>query len=214
MIGASIFKADGALRYFEDPTKDGRSIGNASDYRSGMDVHYSSGVFNRAFYILSHKPGWNVKTAFLVFAEANKNYWTEFTDFYDGACGVFKATEDRGMPVADAEDAFSQVGVASCIGMEEVEEQHKGSVAKDEWVYYGPFNSSSPLRATMNGTGDADLYVKAGSQPSSSNYDCRPYEPDSSESCTVQGNEAIYIAINGYSDAEYTLTLRYGKPMD
>ena len=56
LIGYSIFKEDGkALRYMEDPARDGRSIGSALDYRSGMDVHYSSGVFNRAFYFYYKK---------------------------------------------------------------------------------------------------------------------------------------------------------------
>ena len=177
-----------------------------------MDVHYSSGIFNRAFFILSHKEGWNAKTAFLVFAEANKNYWTEFTDFFDGACGVFKATADRGLSVDDAEDAFAQVGVPSCNDIEETEEKFSGDVAKDEWKYFGPFSSSSPLRAIMRGTGDADLYVRAGDQPTSSKYDCRPYEPDTSESCTVPGAEAIYIGINGYSAASFELTVKYGSP--
>ncbi|AIY67417.1 PPC domain-containing protein [Pseudoalteromonas piratica] len=29
--------------------------------------------------------------------------------------------------------------------------------------------------STANGSGDVDLYVKKGSQPTTSDYDCRPY---------------------------------------
>lgn len=50
----------------EDPTRDGRSIGHFDDYVSGMDVHYSSGVYNRAFYLLSNSPSWNIEKAFRV----------------------------------------------------------------------------------------------------------------------------------------------------
>lgn len=38
---------------------------------------------------------------------------------------------------------------------------------------------------TMSGSGDADLYVKGGSAPSVSTYDCRPYGGTTSETCSV-----------------------------
>ena len=40
-VGTRIFKRNGALRYMDDPPKDGKSIGHARDYKNGMDVHYS-----------------------------------------------------------------------------------------------------------------------------------------------------------------------------
>lgn len=111
LVGADIFKASGALRYMQDPTLDGRSIGHQDDYTAGMDVHYSSGVYNRAFYILANKTGWDVQSAFMVFAVANQNYWTASTNFNDGACGVVSAATDLGLSTTDVEDAFLQVGV-------------------------------------------------------------------------------------------------------
>lgn len=42
-----------ALRYMDNPSRDGRSIDNANRYRRGMDVHYSSGVSNNVFYLAS-----------------------------------------------------------------------------------------------------------------------------------------------------------------
>ena len=38
LVGAEIFKGDGALRYLDDPTKDGVSIGSANDYYDGINV--------------------------------------------------------------------------------------------------------------------------------------------------------------------------------
>src|SRR5262249_33083230 len=38
-----------ALRYLCTPSKDGMSIDNAKDFTQTMDVHFSSGVMNRAF---------------------------------------------------------------------------------------------------------------------------------------------------------------------
>ncbi len=110
-VGSDIFKSGDGLRYFEDPTRDGRSIGHASDYFEGMDVHYSSGVFNRAYYLLSNKEGWDPRKAFDVFVLANQAYWMPDSSFVDGACGVINAAFDLGYPWFDAYEAFSIVGV-------------------------------------------------------------------------------------------------------
>ncbi len=112
LVGADIFKASGALRYMDDPTRDGRSIGNAADYRDGINVHLSSGVYNKAFYLLARTTGWNTKTAFQIFARANQLYWTPSSTFNQGACGVEKAASDLGFKVADVTAAFSKVGVS------------------------------------------------------------------------------------------------------
>lgn len=112
-VGAEIFKAaNKALRYMDDPTKDGKSIGNAANYRPGLDVHYSSGVYNKAFYLLAKSTGWDVRKAFTAFAKANQTYWTPSTTFINGAIGVRKAAVDMGLPAADVVAAFAGVGVA------------------------------------------------------------------------------------------------------
>ena len=51
------------------------------------------------------------------------------------------------------------------------------------------------------GTGDADLYVKLGSQPTSSSYTCRPYLSGSTETCTISnpGAGTWYACSYGYS---------------
>lgn len=115
LVGAQIFKGTGALRYMANPPQDGRSIGHASNYTSGMDVHYSSGVYNKAFYTLATKAGWDTVKAFKVFAKANKDYWTPSTDFNNGACGVETAATDLGFVKADVTAAFTAVGV-TCPG--------------------------------------------------------------------------------------------------
>ncbi|NMH64465.1 M4 family metallopeptidase [Shewanella salipaludis] len=110
-VGYDIVKGNGALRYMDDPTKDGRSIGDAADYTSGLDVHYSSGVYNKAFYLLAKKNGWDTHKAFDVFVLANQMYWTPTSDYNQAACGVESAAADRGYSVADVAAAFSSVGV-------------------------------------------------------------------------------------------------------
>jgi len=120
-IGPEIFKAkDEALRYMDHPSKDcgaGRtpgnwcSIENVKDYNDNIDVHYSSGVFNRLFYLMGSAKGWNARKAFDVMVQANMNYWTSTTSFQAAACGVLKATKDLKYPVAAVNKAIKAVGL-------------------------------------------------------------------------------------------------------
>lgn len=118
LVGSAIIKGPAglALRYFKDPTADGESIDNASNYTDQMDVHYTSGVFNKAFYNLATQPNWDIKKAFEVFLTANRIYWTSDATFDSAACGVAKAANDLTYPVEDVVISFKDVGVdANCI---------------------------------------------------------------------------------------------------
>jgi zinc metalloprotease ZmpA len=54
LIGEKIYLGSrGYLRSMSNPRGDGASIDHYSQYRSGMDVHYSSGLGNHFFYLLS-----------------------------------------------------------------------------------------------------------------------------------------------------------------
>jgi len=110
-VGADIFKGSGALRYMDQPGRDGASIEHAEQYHDGIDVHHSSGVYNRAFYLLSRTPGWNTRKAFEVFVDANRFYWTETSDFARGACGVIQSAQNRSYASAEVVAAFAAVGV-------------------------------------------------------------------------------------------------------
>jgi hypothetical protein len=58
------------------------------------------------------------------------------------------------------------------------------------------------LKFVMSGgTGDADMYVKFGAQPTDTVYDCRPYVSGNSETCTIATAQAgtYYINIKGYA---------------
>jgi len=112
LVGPEIFKGTGALRYMNNPIQDGRSIDNAANFTSSMDVHLSSGVYNKAFYLLATTAGWTTKTAFQVFARANSLYWTPSSTFSTGACGVQTAATDLGFNVANVTSAFAAVGVS------------------------------------------------------------------------------------------------------
>ncbi|MEQ1512554.1 MAG: M4 family metallopeptidase [Lysobacteraceae bacterium] len=209
LVGAQIFKAAGALRYMANPPQDGRSIGNAANYTAGMDVHYSSGVYNKAFYTLATKPGWNTQKAFQVFARANDLYWTASTDFNQGACGVQTAATNLGYTVADVTAAFTAVGV-SCGGgggtgtvvlNVNLPAAAAGNVTGNYAVSI-PAGTTKLVVATSGGTGDADLYVRLGAAPTTTLYTCRPYTGGNAETCTINNPTAgsvYYINVRAYS---------------
>jgi pseudolysin/vibriolysin len=115
LCGASIMKGQGALRYFKNPTQDGVSIDNAKNYNDSMDVHHTSGVFNKAFYNLAMTPNWDIRKAFGAFLLANQMYWQKEATFNSAACGVAKAAADLGYEVNDVIVSFNGVGVdANC----------------------------------------------------------------------------------------------------
>ena len=51
------------------------------------------------------------------------------------------------------------------------------------------------------GSGDADLYVRRGSAPTTSTYDCRPYKSGNAESCSFDPAQAgtYHVMLVGYS---------------
>ncbi|WP_434631546.1 M4 family metallopeptidase [Chromobacterium sp. CV08] len=113
LVGADIFKQSGAaLRYMANPPQDGRSIAHARNYYSGLNVHYSSGVYNKAFHLIATSPNWNTRKAFEVFVDANRLYWTANATFNSAACGVIRSADVRGYNSADVVKAFTAVGVS------------------------------------------------------------------------------------------------------
>jgi pseudolysin/vibriolysin len=214
LVGHEIFKGNGSLRYMANPPQDGGSIDNAADYTSGLDVHYSSGVYNKAFYLLATKTGWDTPKAFKVFARANALYWTASSTYNTAACGVETAAGDLGFSVADVTAALSSVGV-SCNGGGGGGGSTGGPLTKGVPMT----NQSAPTGSSVNytlvvpagatnlsitmsgGTGDADMYVKFGSAPTDTVYDCRPYKSGNAESCTFAAPSAgtYYVRLKAYS---------------
>ncbi|KFI12811.1 hemagglutinin [Vibrio coralliilyticus] len=212
VVGADIFKSEGGLRYFDLPSKDGRSIDHASQYYDGLNVHYSSGVYNRAFYLLANKAGWDVRKGFEIFTLANQLYWTANSTFDAGACGVAKAAADMGYNVSDVEDAFTTVGVnASCgttppptgdVLVKGTPVTNLAGARSSETFYTFTVDSASSVVVSISGgTGDADLYVKAGSKPTTGSYDCRPYRYGNSEQCSLSATPGTtyHVMLKGYS---------------
>ena len=213
-VGADIFKGTGALRYMSNPTQDGSSIDNAANMTSSMDPHYSSGVYNKAFYNLATKSGWNTQKAFQVFARANRDYWTASSTWNNGACGVQTAAGDLGYTVADVTAAFTAVGV-SCAGgggggggttggalANGVGKAISGAAGSSQvWTLAVPAGSSALKFVSAGGTGDSDMYVKFGSAPTTTSYDCKSEGGTNAETCNIATAQAgtYHVLIKGYS---------------
>ncbi len=129
-----------ALRYMNDPSADGSSadclsrplanssgascgrtyaelvayakanIANPED-RQGYIVHTASGVFNKAFYLMSLQ--FSIKTSYKIMLHANTKYWTPNTNFTTGACGVLHATKDFKLNTNIVRTVFNKVGVST-----------------------------------------------------------------------------------------------------
>ena len=110
-MGEHVMKYSPAMRYFIQPSQDGMSIDHVNQYYNGIDVHHSSGIFNKAFYHLATSNGWDIKKAFMAYATANQLYWSSRSNFQSGAEGVCKAAQQLGYESSAVRSAFSQVGV-------------------------------------------------------------------------------------------------------
>lgn len=207
LVGADIFKSSGgALRYMCDPPLDGRSIGSANHYLNGMDVHYSSGVFNKAFCLLANSGGWSVQEAFQVFAKANQDYWTSGATFRSAAIGVVDAAADLNLDTTDVESAFAAVDVNVGDVCSQIQTLDNG-VATDsfggsagEWRCFSltvPDTATDASFVLANATkgrkgrgGDADLYVQHAALPDTVRYDCASVSNTSNENCLIDTPEA------------------------
>jgi serine protease len=66
-----------------------------------------------------------------------------------------------------------------------------------------PNGASNLLFAMYGGTGDADIYVKYGTPPTSSSFDCRPFSAGNNENCFFPAPRAgvWYVTVRGFSAA-------------
>jgi serine protease len=71
----------------------------------------------------------------------------------------------------------------------------------DRYTWDIPAGVAQNTVSISGGSGDADLYMRFGSQPSTSSYDCRPFRFGNNETCTFTNPSAgtWHIGIHAYS---------------
>jgi serine protease len=72
---------------------------------------------------------------------------------------------------------------------------------QQNWTMAVPSGASNLVFTLSGGSGDADIYVKFGSAPTTSSYDCRPYVAGTSETSTMSPVQAgtYYVMVNAYA---------------
>ncbi|MCP3058112.1 M4 family metallopeptidase [Myxococcus sp. K38C18041901] len=115
-----------ALRYMDDPAKDADSLDCYGDYSSGVDVHYSSGISNLAFALLSKggthprgKTTVNVtaigpEKAGRIFYKANTDIFTQSTTFEQAKTYTVQAARELGYDAATVQ-AVGDAWAAVCV---------------------------------------------------------------------------------------------------
>jgi Zn-dependent metalloprotease len=120
-LGRDIFRGNDALRFMCNPPQDGNSIDHVDDYFNGLDVHYSSGIMNKAFCLASggiNATAVNVRRMGEAWYRANDDFWTTSSNFVQACEGIIDAATALGFSAAEItaiDQAWQQVGV-SCNG--------------------------------------------------------------------------------------------------
>ncbi len=106
------------------------------------------------------------------------------------------------MVTGEADNQYTPGGGGTPTAWGGLDEQ--GSLARNaKKTFTTPTLEAGTYQFTMTGTGDADLYVKVGREPSTSSYDCRPYKTGSNETCkvTLAQPTTIGVMVNGYASS-------------
>jgi Zn-dependent metalloprotease len=205
-----------ALRYMDDPPADGASIDNYGDYFSGLDVHFSSGIANKFFYLLVQDPAVSMDEAATLWYRALTLYMTPSTTFAGASTATTSAATDlfgaSSAEVAAVRDAWTGVGVVSFETFD-TRGNLSGSTGQElGFQFVAPSGASAVQFTISGGSGDADLYVRHGSAPTQQVYDCRPYLNGNNETCTfVPAQSGTYhVMIHAYSSfSGVTLTAKH-----
>ena len=126
--------------------------------------------------------------------------------------GVETATTDLGFVKADVTAAFASVGVSCATTpppttggtLTNGVAKTNISAATGTSVNYTmvvPAGATGLKFVQAGGTGDSDMYVKFGSAPTDTVYDCRPYASGNAETCNIATAQAgtYYVRMKAYS---------------
>lgn len=196
MIGELITRpvAGDALRFMDDPTRDGISIDNYADYTNGIDVHFSSGIANKAFFLTATDPALGIEDAADVWYRALVFYMTPSTTFPQAREAAVQAATDLfgagSSQVAAVEAAWEEVGVASFEPFSEDPNLSAAVGGELRFQIQTPPGATALQFSTTGGTGDADLYVRFGSPASITQFTCKSEGPTTAESCIVNAPQS------------------------
>ncbi|WP_224372739.1 M4 family metallopeptidase [Hyalangium versicolor] len=205
--------AGDALRYMDDP-----AVAAGDDYYPPTSLYGGAGIVSLAFKLLStggthprlkslvRVTPVGVEAAARIFYRANSVYFTASTNFAGAKVATGLAASDlyggTSVQVTAVDQAWRAVGVGlpatPCVTQPLLSGAASSTVTA---AFAVPAGASRLSVRIQGGTGDADLYVKQGSAPTTSLYDCRPYVAGNEEGC-VFANPAAgqwYVMLRGYA---------------
>ncbi|WP_323381847.1 M4 family metallopeptidase [Myxococcus dinghuensis] len=227
MLGEDVWTPDiegDAVRYMNNPTRDGSSLDRYEDYSAGVDVHYSSGISNLAFYLLSEGGvhprfplptpvvGIGIEKAARIFYKANTDLLVPNANFESAKTLTEAAAAQLGYDaatVASVKAAWEAVGVGIVVRHQDLPLDNGVPVAVDDlrgrWRYFAlsvPEGAKNLRFSLSGGTGDADLYVRYNNAPTAGTYDCRPFKTGNNEECSFAAPAAgkWFVAIYAYAN--------------
>jgi len=226
MIGEDIWTpatAGDALRYMANPTQDGSSYDYYPERYTGTSdnggVHSNSGIANLAFKLLvtggTHPrgktttavTGLGMQQAGAIFYKANTDLFTASTTFAQAKSYTEQAATALGYSAASVTQAWQAVGVGVPVPSTALTNGValtglSGASGSQKFYYLDVPAGKAVTFALSGGTGDADMYVKFGSQPTTSSYDCRPYLSGNNETCNIAAKTTtgrFHVLLNGFS---------------
>ncbi len=218
LVGEDIWLASPALRYMNDPAADGTSLDFWTSTAGNVDVHYSSGIANLAFYLTAHGgthprgksstvvTGIGMYDAARIFYLANTGNLTPSASFADArtatvaaAATLFGAASTQAQQVANA---WTAVGVLPPPDYHVIDTRTGLASTSADLSFSYPTNGATAIKFVIaGGTGDADLYVRFGAAPTQTVYDCRPYTSGNAEVCEFNPAQAgtYHVMIHPYA---------------
>lgn len=223
-IGEDVYTpatAGDALRHMDDP-----AVTGALDYYTPplpSNVYEISGISNLAFALLSkggtHPRGKStINVTGIGVEKAGRSFYKANTDFFTASTTIPQAkvyTEQAAELLygATVKSSVTQAWQAVGVGVPPplCAPLANGTTLTGLSGAASSMNCAYPIAVPVGatnlkveisgGTGDTDLYVKSGSEPTTTSYDCRPYLGGNTETCTfptpVTG--VYYIVLRGYS---------------
>ncbi|WP_241758903.1 M4 family metallopeptidase [Pyxidicoccus parkwayensis] len=229
--------AGDALRYMNDPAIAGDYDYYPTRYTGTSDnggVHWNSGIANLAFKLmvtggthprgktttvvpaLDANPYTSIMMGAAIFYRANTVYLTPNSTFTDARGATAQAAQELyGATAAAAVNAgWTAVGVAAPPTWTVIQTINNLSGSRNSsttYTHVTPAGATAMKFQTTGGTGDADMYVKFGSAPTTTSYDCISGSATATESCTINGAKqgTYYVLIKGYtaySGVTYTVS--------
>lgn len=130
-----------------------------------------------------------------------------------GLCALSIACGAPAASLAEPEQGPGLMVVREELTAGSISERFTDALEAGESASRGPFavEPGEKLVVTLAGRGDADLYVRFNSRPTSSSYDCRPYTLHANEQCVLTvpaGATSVYVNIEAVTDSpRYSLVM-------